>query len=158
MSAIQTADLYVAEQIALSMRGLAGNQAVEEVYVFALVVSDDFAGVCKAANTVKHFRGSSGGVECRWQPAEWFATGMEIEIDRLNELLGDPTFQIDPTLEKQRPANQAVWLAVESARLVNPPDLLKTYEAELIEAWAVWESDNESNAVLAAYDAVPVER
>ena len=191
---IQTASRSVAEQIALSMSGLTQKRASEQVYAFALVVADDFASVAKAANTEGHYRRSPGGPVNRWLPSEWFATGMDLEIDHLNELLGDPTFQADPELEKQRPATQAVWLkplveslriareaghltwggrsvaafctvedsglagwfALESARLANPPDLLKMFEAELSEAWAGWESDEESARVRAAYDALRV--
>lgn len=187
---IRAAAESVAEQIAFTMGRLAENWRSETLYAFALVVQDDFAMVYKAANTEGQFQSSSGGAASRWEPNGWLGTGMELTIDLLNERLGDPTFQVDPALEKLRPAKQAAWLialfeglrlahasghlswggtpifafctvqgsgltawcALESARLVNPPELLERHGAEFADAWAGWESDEEATAVQAAYE------
>jgi hypothetical protein len=181
----------VAAQIAASMRGLAANLPSESVYTFALVVADDFATACKAVNTEAHHRASAGGSVRRWQPTEWFENGMELDVGVLLERLGDPTFQVDPELERRRPATQAAWLAamfeglrlasaaghliwsglpvlafctvqdsglaawcaLESVRLVNPPDLLQQVEREFADGWAGWEADEEADAVRAAFEA-----
>lgn len=111
-SAVQDAAKYVAEQIGFSMRGLANKYGAEEIYVFAIEVAGDFAAVFKAANTEGHYDRSTGGAASRWQPSEWFANGMDIDIAPLNELLNDPTFQPEPEKDKQRPKHQAEWLKV----------------------------------------------
>jgi hypothetical protein len=179
----------IAEQVASSMRGLSKNLPSEAVYAFALVVADDFATVCKAVNTESHFRASAGGSVSRWQPTEWLDSGMDLDFDELSEWLGDPTFQLDPELEKLRPVKQAAWLvalveamrlaraaghlswgrsevfafctvqdselaawyALESARLVNPPELMERVGPEFAEAWVDWESD-EGVAVRSAFE------
>ncbi len=89
------------------MSGLAKKQASEDIYVFALEIADDFAAVFKAAITEAHYQRSDGRAASRWQPSEWFATGMEIEIEPLNELLVDPTFQQDPERQAERPSHQS---------------------------------------------------
>lgn len=174
------------------MRGLARKQASEDVYVFALEIADDFAAVFKAANTESHYQRSGGGAASRWQPSGWFATGMEIEIELLNELLVDPTFQRDPGRQAERPRHQAVWLKVmvdglrlareaghlrwagrpiaafctvqdsglsgwmafESARRLNPPELWELIRAEFTEAWADWQSDDAADEVRAAFESL----
>ena len=182
----------VAEQIAASMKGLARNLGTKAVYVIALVVSDDFATVCKAVNTEEHYLASEGGSVSRWQPTEWLENGMDLDVDVLNERLGEPTYQTDPELTKSRPTKQAVWLialidglrlartaghlnwaglpivafctiqdsglakwcALESARLVNPADLMEKISKDFADGWAGWDSDEESADVQAAYDAI----
>lgn len=109
-TAIQDAANYFAEQIRMSMQGLAAGHSSEEFYVFALEVADDFAAVFNAANTEAHFHRSSGGASSRWQPSQWVASGMDIDIEPLNELLDDPTYQPDPEKDKLRPMKQAMWL------------------------------------------------
>jgi hypothetical protein len=189
-SAIQDAAMYVAGQIEVSMRGLGRIHGSDDIYVFAIDVAGDFAAVFKAANTEGHYQRSSGGAGSRWQPSEWFANGMDIEIGPLNQLLEDPTYQPDPEKGKQRPKHQAEWLMVmvqglrkareaghlqwsgrpvvafctvqdsglggwlacESARLVNPPDLWNQIEVEFVEAWEGWETDDEADKVRAAFE------
>jgi hypothetical protein len=191
-SAILDASKYVAEQVALSMRGLSASQASEQIYAFAIEIADDFAAVFKAANTERHFQNSARDPASRWQPSEWCFCGMDLHIGPLNDLLDDPTYQPDPAKDQLRPKNQAIWLKVmieglrmareaghlqwagqsivafcvvqnsglarwfasESARLVNPPELLATFEVELTAAWKDWESDAESDKVRAAYESL----
>jgi|688.fasta_scaffold573397_2 hypothetical protein len=111
-SGIEDAAKYVAEQIGLSMRGLASKRGAEDIYVFAIEVADDFAAVFKAVNTVGHYQRSTGGAASRWQPSQWFANGMDFEIGPLTELLEDPTYLPDPEKDKQRSKHQAEWLKV----------------------------------------------
>lgn len=151
-SAIQDAATYVAEQIGLSMQGLARKQASEEIYVFAIEIADDFAAIFKAANTEAHYQRSPGGPESRWQPSQWFASGMDIELEPLNELLDDPTYQTDSEKDKQRPAIQAVWLKVmvEGLRMAREAGHLQwsgqpivafcTVQDSGIAGWLPWES------------------
>jgi hypothetical protein len=108
---IREAAQSVADQIGTSMRGLRSSFGPGAIYAFALVVQDDFATVYKFSNTVGHFEDSDGGPESRWEPAEWVATGMELDQRVLFDKLGDPTFQTDASLEAQRPHKQALWLA-----------------------------------------------
>lgn len=182
----------VAEQVAESMRGLRAKLGQSDsAYVFALVVSDDFASVSKCANTVKHLAASPGRAIDKWQFAQWFATGMDLDLDVLLDSLGDPTYQRDPELAKLQPGIQAAWLHVlidglrrarargdlswddqqviafcsvidsddavwverESARLLNPAELLATFEEELISVSAGYDADGSaSSPVRMAFD------
>ncbi|MFO0876107.1 MAG: DUF4303 domain-containing protein [Gemmataceae bacterium] len=111
LTPLRAAALSISQQVAATLGNLGHHQPHEQLYVFALVVSDDFATVCQAANSESHFARSSGGAVARWQPAEWFATGMELDVTPLMDRLGDPTYQRDPALARERPAKQAAWLA-----------------------------------------------
>lgn len=118
-STIQTVAMSVAEQNAESMSGLARKQSTEQLYVFALVVADDFATVSKATNSESYFQKSEKSVYHRWGPSQWFATGMEIDTSELIDLLGDPTYQIEPKSQLDTSRCRAAWLAslVEGLRV-----------------------------------------
>jgi hypothetical protein len=47
----------------------------------------------------------------------------------------------------------AAWCALESARLVNPPELMQQVEREFADGWAGWETDEEADAVRAAFES-----
>lgn len=155
---IRAAAESVAEQVAASMRGLTERLSSESVTAFALVVADDFATVCKAVDTEARHRASGGGPAARWQPAEWLDSGMELDVDVLLERLGDPTFQVDPELERERPARQAAWLAalVEGLRLAraaghldaggSPVFAFCTVQDSGLAAWCALESARLANA------------
>ena len=51
----------------------------------------------------------------------WFVTGMDLDGEVLNERLGDPTYWVDPALEKLRLAKQVGIIA--------PGELIRTQSA-----------------------------
>jgi hypothetical protein len=138
------------------------------VYVYALVATDDFSNVAGYANTTKHFRESDGRALDQWYFAQWSATGMDIDATVLEELLGDPTdddpeiqaawlHALTEGLKMARAqdglkfrgngvvtfcsmidSKNAVWVEQRTARLTNPPDLLKACEAGLKAAAEEW--------------------
>lgn len=109
-TAIRAAAQSIAEQVSLSIQGLERRLRDETVYAFALSVSDDFSMLNKAVNTESHYAKSPGGARFRWRVGEWQHNAMDLEVEPLIELLGDPTFQTDPQLQEQQPAIQARWL------------------------------------------------
>jgi hypothetical protein len=138
------------------------------VYVYALVATDDFSNVVGCANTAKHFRDSDGQALDQWYFAQWSTTGMDIDSTVLQELLGDPTDDdaeiqaawLHVLTEGLRMARaqdglnfrgngvvtfcsmidsqNAVWIEQCTARLTNPPDLLKSCEDGLKAATEEW--------------------
>jgi hypothetical protein len=151
----------IALQLAKSMRGLETHlNAEHSVYVYALVLSDDFAQVLGYANTLQHFTASSGGPRQKWYFANWFATGMELDTTALCAFLGDATdddiavqaswvmaiieglrlarsrgalsFRGSPVAAfcSMIDSRNAIWIERESARAANPPELLNSFEQE----------------------------
>lgn len=98
----------IARQVTHSMQGLRDNlDSGEEVYVYALVVPDDFSYLMGYANTVRHFAASKNRSVDKWYFAEWFAQGMELKTEALTELLGSADFHDDKEVKHDR---QAAWL------------------------------------------------
>jgi hypothetical protein len=88
--------------------GLRANLDPDEtVYVYALVVPDDFGLVMGYANTIRHLAASAGRPLDKWYFAQWLTGGMDLRPEVLTEALGDASFQDDRELQYQR---QAAWL------------------------------------------------
>jgi hypothetical protein len=98
----------VASQVIKSMQGLRENLDPEEViYIYALVVPDDFAYVMGYANTTRHLAASGGSPSDKWYFAGWFTEGMDKEDEVLTKVLGSADFNDDKTVQHDR---QAAWL------------------------------------------------
>jgi hypothetical protein len=98
----------IAAQVVASMQGLRVHlDPDEKIYVYALVVPDDFASVMGYANTTRHLAASAGRPWDKWYFAEWFAEGMELETEVLKEALGSADFHDDRQIQHRQ---QATWL------------------------------------------------
>jgi hypothetical protein len=98
----------IADQVGASMSGPRANLDPDEtVYVYALVVPDDFGSVMGYANTIRHLATTADRPLDKWYFAQWLTGGMDLRTEVLTEALGDAGFQDDRELQYHR---QAAWL------------------------------------------------
>lgn len=138
----------VAQQVGDGLQRLRDRlDPAEVVYVYALVVPDDFASVSGYGNTASWLAKRKGTPTDKWQFAEWFGVITDIQTGVLLETLGDATFQDDRDLQHTR---QASWLLAmaEGLKLARARGTLD-WRGQPITAFC---------SVIDSYDAVWVER
>jgi hypothetical protein len=174
MRKIRDAAEDIAQQVNATFQGLDEHLAADQaVYVFALVVSDDFGQLMGYANSEAHFAKSERIPLDRWYVAQWFATGMDLECEVLRERIGDATDDEAPIqaawllamteglklvrdhggmMFRGRPviaycsmidSANALWIERETARAINPPEAYAAIAAEMSAASVEWYGEGE---------------
>jgi hypothetical protein len=106
-SIAETAENF-ASQVARNMEGFRANLGPKQsLYVYALVVPDDFASVMAYANTSEHLATRKGGPLDTWYFGQWFIQGIQLETDVLSNVLGDADFNDDRETQNR---HQAAWI------------------------------------------------